>query len=50
MAKALRLAHNHLLQRRLKSAIAGEMGVEVLKMENGKATELRMTYPRIWEW
>ena len=33
VAKALRLAHNHALQRKMKSANAGEFGVEVARLE-----------------
>lgn len=47
LADSLRRAHNRLLQRRLKSAIAGEMGVEVSRIENGHATGLRVTYPQM---
>ena len=44
IAKALRLAHNHLLQRRAKSNVAGEFGVDVSRLEAGKATGLRVSY------
>ncbi len=44
VADSLRRAHNRLLQRRLKSAVAGVMGVEVSRIEEGRATGLRATY------
>ncbi len=45
VANSLRLAHNHLLQRKRRSAIAGGFGgVDMSRMENGKATGLVMSY------
>ena len=44
VADRLRLAHNHLLQRKMKAATAGEFGVDVSRLEDGKATVLRATY------
>jgi hypothetical protein len=52
VADKLRLAHNHLLQRRAKSTVAGEFGVDVSRLENGKATGMRVTSPPVtytWE-
>lgn len=46
VADSLRRAHNHLLQRRRRSARAGGFGgVDVSRMENGKATSLVVSYP-----
>lgn len=44
VADKLRLAHNHLIQRKIKSASAGEFGVDVARLENGKATAKMATY------
>ena len=52
VAKALRLAHNHLLQRKAKSNVAGEFGIDVAKLEYGKATQMRVSSPAVdysWE-
>ena len=46
VADCLRRAHNHLLQRKRRSARAGGFGgVDVSRMENGKATGLIASYP-----
>lgn len=51
IAQTLRLAHNHLIQRRTKSNVAGEWGVEVSQIENGRATGLRAwSLPVGYEW
>ena len=51
VADRLRLAHNHLLQRKAKSNVAGEFGVDVSQLENGKATGLRVSSPPVtYEW
>lgn len=45
VADSLRCAHNHLLQRRRRNAIIGGFGgVDVSRMENGKATGLIASY------
>lgn len=45
VADSLRRAHNHLLQRKRRSARAGGFGgVDVSRMENGKATGLIVSY------
>lgn len=44
VADRLRLAHNHLIQRRAKSNVTGEFGVDVSQLENGRATCLRVSY------
>ena len=44
VADRLRRAHNHAIQRRMKSTDAGRFGTEVACLESGKATGLRTTY------
>ena len=44
VADKLRLAHNHLIQRKMKSASAGEFGVEVSRLNGDKATAKMTTY------
>ena len=48
VADRLRRAHNRLLSRRMRRADAGDWGVEVTRLEDGQATELRATYPPLW--
>ena len=51
VADSLRRAHNHLLQRRMRAAVSGEFGVDVARLEAGKATGLRVSSPAVrYEW
>jgi hypothetical protein len=43
VADRLRRAHNHLLQRKVKSADAGRFGTEVSELREGRAVGLRTT-------
>lgn len=45
VADSLRRAHNRLLQRKAKRTRTGEFGVDVSRLENGRATGLRVAYP-----
>lgn len=44
VADRLRRAHNHAIQKRVRSTDAGRFGTEVACLETGKATGLRTTY------
>jgi len=47
VADRLRRAHNHALQRRMKSTDAGRFGTEVSELDQGQATGLRTIFPSV---
>lgn len=50
VADRLRRAHNHAIQKRVRSTDAARFGTEVSRLEYGTATGLRVTSPPAYTW